>query len=263
MELAHSPREVFTRTRTSRLSLSLAKNRCEVREAQRLRYRVFAKEMGARLDSPEFGLDRDYFDDFCQHLLVRDTGTGEVVGCYRILTDWQAVNAGGFYSETAFELEQILALPGRFMEVGRTCIHPDYRNGATIMLLWSGLARFMTMNGVDHLIGCASIPMSAGGAEALSVFDQLREKYLSPPHLRVVPRLPLPRTDTASRPGAVVPTLLKGYLRLGGEICGEPCLVRAFNVADVFVLLRSANINRRYLRHFTNPSPGRDRVGIL
>lgn len=250
MELAYSTESLFTPARGARLSLSLAKNRCEIREAQRLRYRVFAKEMGARLDSPEFGLDRDHFDDFCQHLLVRDRGTGEVVGCYRILTDWQAANAGGFYAETEFELGQILDLPGRFMEVGRTCIHPDYRTGPTLMLLWSGLARFMTMNGFDHLIGCASIPMSAGGTEALSVFDQLRERHLSSPQLRVVPRVPLPRTDTASLPEAALPPLLKGYMRLGAEICGEPCFDRVFNVADVFVLLQSANINHRYLRRF-------------
>lgn len=128
------------------LQLSLAASYEDMRAAQRLRHQVFVAEMGAALECAETGIESDRYDPYCQHLLVRDSNTGKVIGCYRILTDSQAVYAGGFYSETEFNISRVLALPGRFMEVGRTCVHPDYRNGATIGLLWAGLARFMVIN---------------------------------------------------------------------------------------------------------------------
>jgi putative hemolysin len=251
--LAHHAGEIFAPTLASSLSISLARNRCEIRETQRLRYRVFVKEMGAHLASPEFGLDRDGLDDFCQHLLVRDRGNGEVVGCCRILTDRQAANTGGFHSETEFDLKQVLVLPGRFMEVGRICTHPDYRQGAVLALLCSGLARFMVMTGTDHLIGCVNIPLGGEKIDALAALEQLQTRYFSPPYLRAMPKAPLSRADSARALGTGIPPLLRGYLRLGAQICGEPCLNQSFNAADVLVLLRRASIDRRYWRRFISP----------
>src|SRR5262245_6267873 len=118
-----------------RLSLHLASSPAEVRAAQRLRYRVFAEEMGARLASRDEQIDRDIFDPYCEHLLVREGDTGEVVGTYRILTSAQAKRIGGFYSEEEFDLTRFGPLRDRLVEVGRSCVHPDYRSGATIALL--------------------------------------------------------------------------------------------------------------------------------
>lgn len=231
------------------LSAALARSGEEVRAAQRLRYAIFAGEMGAKLHNRLPGLDHDRLDDYCRHLIVRD-GLGQVVGCTRILTDEAAKRAGGFYSQTEFDLAPVLALPGRFMEIGRTCVHPDYRNGATIGTLWTGLAKFIADQNIDYLIGCASIPLGEDGGEARALFAELAQRHLVPESLRVKPHLPLPRHDGMARCVGAVPPLLKAYLRLGARIGGEPCLDPDFKVADVFILLSTRRIERRYARHF-------------
>lgn len=231
------------------LSVAFARSREEVRAAQRLRYAVFAEEMGAKLHNHIPGLDHDRLDGYCQHLIVRD-GIDQVVGCTRILTPEAARRAGGFYSQTEFDIAPVLALPGRFMEIGRTCVHPDYRSGATISTLWSGLAAFIAEQGIDYLIGCASIPLGEDGSDAQALYAELAQRHLVPEALRVKPHLPLPRRDGVARGGHMVPPLLKAYLRLGARIGGEPCLDPDFKVADVFILLSTARIERRYARHF-------------
>ncbi|HOB60950.1 MAG TPA: GNAT family N-acyltransferase [Candidatus Competibacteraceae bacterium] len=231
------------------LSVAFAGSREEIQAAQRLRYAVFAEEMGATLHNRIPGLDHDRLDHYCQHLIVRD-GLGQVVGCTRILTPEAAQRAGGYYSQTEFDIAPVLALPGRFMEIGRTCVHPDYRNGATISTLWSGLAAFIAEWEIDHLIGCASIPLGEDDGAAQALYAELAQRHLVPEALRVRPHLPLPRRDGMVRSKHAVPPLLKAYLRLGAQIGGEPCLDPDFKVADVFILLPTTRIERRYARHF-------------
>ncbi len=234
----------------SRLSVMLAAKPEEVRAAQRLRYQVFAEEMGAKLHSPEPGLDMDSFDAYCEHLIVWDQLNQQVAASTRILTDTQAKATDGFYSQTEFDLSKILATPGRFMEIGRTCVHPDYRNGIALTLLWSGVARYMMTHQFDYLMGCASVPMGQESGMARAVYEQVKGEYLSAPHLRVIPKYPLPSVPVGALPKVVIPPLLKAYLRLGVKVCGEPCWDADFNVADVFVLLPVKQMESRYLRHF-------------
>lgn len=231
------------------LTVELARSPGAIRAAQRLRHAVFAGEMGAKLHGGLPGLDHDRLDAFCQHLIVRD-GFGQVVGCTRILTGEAARRAGGFYSEREFELDPVLALPGRFAEIGRTCVRSDCRNGATIGVLWSGLAAFVAERDIDYLIGCASMPLGEGCGAARALYAELARRYLTPDDLRVRPRRPLPRHGGAAHSAGAPPPLLKAYLRLGARIGGEPCLDPDFNVADVLILLSTRQIERRYARHF-------------
>jgi putative hemolysin len=237
----------------SNLVVSLARSGADVIEAQRLRYKVFADEIGARLASADEGLDRDIFDPYCEHLLVRDLDTNEVVGTYRILTSEQAERVGAFYSETEFDLANILPLTPRLVEVGRSCVHPDYRQGATIALLWAGLADYMLSRGYEYLIGCASISLADGHGPAVQLYERLRAAHLSPDEWRVFPRHPLPLLETPL-PESVGPVqsppLIKGYLRLGAYICGDPAWDPEFNAADLLVLLPMSRMNPRYARHF-------------
>jgi putative hemolysin len=233
-----------------RLRLRFADTLEDLRAAQRLRHRVFVEEMGARLALAEPGIESDHFDHYCQHLLVWDEGTDQAVGCYRILTDSQAVRAGGYYAQTEFDLTRVLALPGRLIEVGRTCVHPDFRNGAVLSLLWSGLARYMLMHRYDYLMGCASIPLENGVEQVGAIWHALAA-HLSSPESRVFPKTPfnaLP--EAASGKTAELPPLVKGYLRLGAQVCGEPAWDPAFNVADLFLLLSLERVNARYAQHF-------------
>ncbi|MFN2382253.1 MAG: GNAT family N-acetyltransferase, partial [Guyparkeria sp.] len=184
------------------------------------------------------------------HLMVRD-GNGAVVACTRVLTDTQACLTGGFYSEQEFDLARIHQLPGRVMEIGRTCVDPDWRRGGTIAALWAGLARFMADNRFGYLIGCASIPMDDGGVAARSITDKLLDRHLAPVARRVRPRRPLPVAgNEAGTSSTRLPPLLKAYMRLGATVGGEPCWDPAFGCADLFILLESADLQARYLRHF-------------
>jgi len=231
------------------LYISFARNPSEIAEAQRLRYKVFAEEMGANIQSDE-GLDQDGFDAYCDHLLIRESVNHRVVGTYRILNPTMANEAGGYYSAGEFDLSRLQHLFPRMVEVGRACVHRDYRNGGTITMLWAGLAKYMQANNYEYMIGCASVPMADGGHMAASLYNNLQEKYLSPPEYRTFPHCPLPMEALQKDVEVDCPPLIKGYLRLGAYICGEPAWDPDFNSADMLVMLPLSRINRRYAAHF-------------
>ncbi len=230
--------------------VSLADSPELIRAAQHLRYKVFAEEMGARLNTPEPGLDIDLYDAYCQHLLVRDADTGKVVGTYRILTPEAAKRIGSFYTEQEFDLTRLQHLRERMVELGRSCVHQDHRSGSVITLLWAGLAEYMMKNGYDYLIGCASIGMADGGHNAAGIWHALKDKHLSPVEWRVTPRCPLPLEALTTHAAPVVPPLIKGYLRVGAYVCGEPAWDPDFNTADLPILLPLKNVSSTYARHF-------------
>ncbi len=220
-----------------------------VKECFRLRYDIFAGEMGAKIDSSE-RLDIDRFDAHCAHLAVFDTQTGKIIATTRLLTDADADHTGGFYSETEFDLSSIVSMSGRFMEVGRTCIHPDYRKGGVLAILWQGIAKVVARRKIDYLIGCASLPLSSGDQYINSVMHHIRTRNFSKPEARVRPLVPLRQVETTLVDDVIMPPLLKGYLRQGALICGEPYWDAEFGVADVFVLLDCEHIAARYQKHF-------------
>ncbi len=237
-------------TSSDSLTVALARNVREVREAQRLRYQVFAREMGARVPGREQGIDCDVYDAYCDHLLVRDTVTGEVVGTYRILTGTRARRIGGFYADGEFDLARLNHLRDDMVEVGRSCVHRDYRGGAAIALLWSGLGAYMMRHGHHYLIGCASIGLAERGGSVAGLFRRLRQTCFSPVEYRVFPRQPVLLDDTACTEKVALPPLIKGYVRLGAYVCGAPALDPDFNTADLLMLLPLARVNPRYARHF-------------
>jgi putative hemolysin len=232
-----------------RLYISLARNADEIAEAQRLRYKVFAEEMGAQLSGTD-GLDIDGFDAYCDHLLVREGATHQVIGTYRILSPQQACEAGGYYSASEFDLSRLSHLFKSTVELGRACVHQDYRNGATITMLWAGLANYMQTHNYEYMIGCGSVPIHDGGHMAASLYHKLKDDHLSPPEYRVFPRIPLPIEALDKDLQVICPPLIKGYLRLGAYICGEPAWDAYFNTADMLVMLPLSKINSRYASHF-------------
>jgi putative hemolysin len=225
----------------------------EVREAQRLRYRVFAEEMGAQLapiaGTPP-GHDADHFDAFCEHLLVRAVGSGEVIGTYRVLTPDAARRAGGLYSETEFDLQNVRPLLGTAVELGRSCVHPQWRSGGVVMALWGALGEFMLRNGLDTMVGCASVSMRDGGHSAASLWAKLRQTHLAAPAWQVTPRLALPVDQLRQDLDAETPPLIKGYLRCGAKVLGAPAWDPHFQTADLPLLMRFEELPARYKKHF-------------
>lgn len=254
----HRPRTVAGDGAPGGLVVGWARHQDEVRAAQRLRYAVFAGEMGARLDTPLAGHDVDLFDDFCEHLLVREEASGEVIGTYRVLTPVQAARVGGFYSDTEFDLTRLRALRERMVELGRSCVHPGHRQGGVILALWGALAEFMARNRLDTMIGCASIPMLHEGVvrgdAAASIWRQLRQTHLAPIEFQVRPRLPLPVEHLDDSLPVEPPALIRGYLRLGARVLGAPAWDPDFNTADLPMLMRLSDMPSRYRRHFLGGS---------
>lgn len=238
----------------SDVSVFWARHQDEVRAAQKLRFDIFSKEMGARLSTPLPGHDIDLFDNYCEHLIVRENATGNVVGTYRVLTPIQAKRVGSTYSDTEFDLTRLRALRPRMVELGRSCVHPDHRHGGVIMALWGALAEFMDRNQLDTMIGCASVPMLHNGTVcgdvAASIWKQVRATHLAPIQHHVIPRLALPVDQLNPNLDVQPPALIKGYLRLGAKVLGPPAWDPDFNTADLPMLMRIADMPARYKKHF-------------
>ena len=238
-------------TRTPRFDVRLARTDAEIEAAQRLRYAVFADELGARLPTTRPGIDHDIFDAYCDHLIVKDPRSDEVVGTYRILPPDRARRIGGLYAETEFDLTRLQHLRPRMAEIGRSCVHADYRSGAVIAMLWIGLAEYARDRGCEYLAGCASVTMVDGGRIAAGVRRVLALTAPSPAEYRVFPRHPLPWESIEPDRDAPLPPLIRGYVRCGAWCCGDPAWDPDFNTADFLMLLSMARLDARYLKRFS------------
>ncbi len=238
------------------IEVSWARHLDEVREAQRLRFQVFVDEMGAQLNTPISGHDIDLFDDYCEHLLVRDADSQQVIGTYRVLTPVQARRVGSTYSDTEFDLTRLRTLRSRMVELGRSCVHPDHRHGGVVLALWGALADFMVANSLDTMIGCASIPMLHNGVVtgdvAASIYHRVSQTHMAPIEYHVRPRLPLPLDTLDASLNVEPPALIKGYLRLGTRVLGAPAWDPDFNTADLPMLMRLEDLPAKYRKHFLN-----------
>lgn len=242
LAMGHQPDE--------RYSLALASSHEDLRDAQRLRFAVFTDEYQANIQTKIPGVDEDFYDAFCDHLLVRDLSTQEVVGTYRILPPHQAKKVGSYYSESEFFINRLDALRPSMVELGRSCVHPSHRNGAVIMLLWSGIAQYMRHYGYEHLIGCASVSMRDGGKMAAALWDLLAAKALAEPQFLGFPKHPLPLERLERESHVQEPPLIKGYVRVGAKVCSAPSWDPDFNTADFLMLLSLSQMNPKYARHF-------------
>lgn len=236
------------------VEVSWARHLEEVREAQKLRFDVFSLEMGARLQTSVPGHDVDLFDNYCEHLLVRASDTGQVIGTYRVLTPIQAQRVGSTYSDTEFDLTRLRTIRDNMVELGRSCVHPAHRHGGVILALWGALTGFMVRNQLDTMIGCASIPLlhegRVDGNIAASVWHQVRQKHLASVQYQVLPRKPFSMECLNHELPVSPPALVQAYLRLGAKVMGPPAWDADFQCADLPLMMRLQDLPARYRRHF-------------
>jgi putative hemolysin len=244
------PTVAIIKAKKPSFQITWAINSGEIKEAQRLRYKVFAEEMGANLAASYEGLDVDEFDAYCDHLLIRDQETLKVVGTYRVLPPHKAQEIGRLYSDSEFDLTRLNHLRPKMVELGRSCVHADYRSGAVIMALWSGLAQYMQKHEYEIMLGCASIPMGDGGHFAASLYNSLSNDQMAPVENHAFPKLPLPLDKLNGGLQVDLPPLIKGYLKIGAKICSAPAWDPDFNTADLLTMMRLSDINPRYAKHF-------------
>jgi len=237
------------RASTPALVVGLARGSAEIEAVQRLRYDVFSHDLGAVFPANAQGLDQDRYDRWCEHVIVRESNEGRIVGTYRILTPERARMAGGYYTESEFDISALAALRTGLIEVGRSCVHADYRQGAAIMLLWNGVADIMRRGGYRYVLGCASVSLRDDGVCAAEVWRQVSGHLDDTSVPRVLPIHRYPVERLAHTLPAKVPPLIKGYLKLGARVCGEPAWDPDFNTADMPVLLDVCKMDARYQRH--------------
>jgi putative hemolysin len=231
----------------------------EIQEAQRLRFEVFNLEMKKGLQSSyQLGLDIDEYDPLCDHLIVRDLKNHQVVGTYRLLLGSQARKHFGFYSEKEFNLERVKKLEGELLEMGRTCARKEYRDKAMLLHMWDAIADYVKTHQVRYLFGCASL-YTTDPREVSESFALLKEKHYAPEELRVqpMPGKAFPDLDEEVELGddqrslfLRLPSLIKGYLRVGAVLCGPPALDLEFGSTDFFLLLDVNRMSREYLRRY-------------
>lgn len=238
----------------SGLILGFATTPEEIEALQRLRFDIYTKEMNAFFPEAVDGVDKDFYDPFCEHLMVCDARTEKVVGTYRMMGPEQALKAGKYYSESEFDISNLADVRHLLSECGRSCTHPDYRNGPAIMLLWTGLTQYMHDNKYRYMLGCASVSLADGGVQAAEVWRAAKQEIAKQPELPLIhPLLPYPLEKLeALEEGTVVkiPALIKGYLKIGARICGEPAWDKNFNAADFPIIIDLNNMDIRYQRHF-------------
>lgn len=266
--------ESFEPIVTEDQEIRLATTEEEVVAAQRLRYRVFYDECGAK-PTPQMAFERrdfDAMDDYCDHLLVidrrRGSGAAGVVATYRLLRRGAAARAGRFYSAAEYDIAPILAEGGEILELGRSCVDAEYRNKMTMQLLWKGLYSYVSHHDIDLMFGCASL--SGNDPDALAVqLSYLYHNHLAPDYIcpRALPdlyvdmnRIPAGELDMR-RALATLPPLIKGYLRVGGYVGNGAVIDRQFNTTDVCVIVRAEDISGRYSRHYGRGEDGRPGAG--
>src|SRR5216117_3352324 len=216
----------------------LARDACQVRAAQALRFAVFNLELNEGLaESLVTGLDADPFDEVCDHLLVEHLPTGEIVGTYRLQTGLSASANRGYYSEQEFDFAPFESIRGQLIELGRACVHQQHRNLIVLGLLWRGIADYARQRGGRYLCGCSSIT-SQNPAVGASAYSDLFRKHLAAVEWRTNPRpafdCPL---DHLTEEPPKIPKLLRAYLSIGAKICGPPALDRQFKTIDFLTLL--------------------------
>lgn len=238
-------------TETSLFRVSLAQSPDELIECQRLRYEVFNLELGEGLStSDRSGLDIDPFDSFCDHLMVRELESGKLVGTYRLQTGEVARRNLGYYGNQLFDFSVYEPVRKELLELGRACVHVDYRNIMVLHALWKGIAVYATRNDVRYLIGCSSIS-SQDENYGVGMYESLKGKYLVEPRLRTLPQPGHSCTSNgvpveAGRP----PRLFRAYLEISGRICGPPAIDREFKTIDFLTLVDLANLPERVLTRF-------------
>lgn len=222
----------------------------DLKLAQALRFHVFNLELKEGLQSSyATGLDCDRFDPVCDHLLVEDLNSGEVVGTYRMQTGLSAAKNLGYYSAQEFDFAPYEPVRPEVIELGRACVHKDHRNFSVLNLLWKGIARYARLHNARYLIGCSSLT-SQDPAEGAALFKSF-EKYLPEEPLRT---LPLPECacplDRMASPAPKAPKLLSAYLMVGAKICGAPAIDREFKTIDFLTLLDLKTLPARVADRF-------------
>lgn len=248
--------------RVGDLAVKMADDPAQVHAAQRLRYKYFLCEVGAKMSDEVRQQQRDFdeYDDYFDHLLVLDYGRpadDRVVGTYRMMRRTAMKSLGHFYSESEFDITPIKQTPGEILELGRSCVHPNYRNRSVMNMLWRGIGAYSAHYQIQVMFGCASFT-GANPEEHVLGLSYLHHFHLAPKELRAKPldelkvKLELlpPHQINVREVFNSLPPLIKGYIRLGGFV-GEGAIIdKQCNTTDVCIIVRTESIADKYMQRY-------------
>lgn len=279
---SHTPQPTITETKKSRimdgirvghLEARLAESEADIRAAQILRYQVFYEEMKAKPTAEIKKAKRDFdaLDEVCDHLLVfdhakKENGVSPVVGTYRLIMKDVAEAHGGFYTASEFDIAPLMAYPGKILELGRSCVHENYRTRIILQLLWRSIISYVNEHGIEILFGCASFP----GTDPETLNEQLAYLYyhhLAPPAIRPtalperyvhMDNIDVDALDSRKALSSL-PPLIKGYIRAGGFVGDGAVIDHDFNTTDVCVIVKTELFNDKYTRYYDLEKPTANR----
>jgi putative hemolysin len=262
--IKHFPKHIVTPAvlvENKQFMVKLAENHEEVEKAQRLRYEIFNVEQGRGLDTAEkYGIDFDEFDEYCLHLLVMDKESDRVIGTYRAHLGCIANSAKGFYSSREYDIRGLYGIADKCLELGRSCVSPEYRTGIVVGLLWGAITELLHRADLIYMLGCVSLE-ERDPRIGWALYEYIKQTYSVCNEFRVSPRpgfiLRRPSQHEINRTledkAALkkhIPPIFKGYLHLGARICGDPAMDKEFGTIDFFIFVNVTKVPERYLRHF-------------
>lgn len=222
----------------------------DIEQVQKFRYRVFCEEYTPKFPQAEQGLDVDVFDAHCDHLLLTDHRSNQIVGSYRVIPPSVAQRIGHLYCESLFDLSPLAHIRHSIVEIDRSCIDKPYRNGSTILLMWKMIFAYVQQHKFEYIMGCSSQSIDDGGQAVFALNERLKKHHHFSSEFEIKALKPVELDASQGTKRVAIPPILKGYLNLGAKVCSEPAYDALFNTADYLTLLRVSEMKTNYLNRF-------------
>jgi putative hemolysin len=232
------------------LHIEWTKDLKSIEEVQRFRFKIFQDEFSIVFPDANQDIDIDVFDHVCDHLIVRQSIDHRIVGTYRLITPEAAKKIGSMYCDSLFDLNPINDLRESIIEIDRSCIDKQFRNGYTILLLWKEIYKFIKNSNYQYIMGCSSISLADGGLLASNVHQQLIAMNRFSNKLKIKSKHPIQLSENLAHNDMSIPAILKGYLNVGASICSEPGVDPLFNTVDYLTILKMTDMNSKYVKRF-------------
>ena len=233
------------------LQVCWASNAEDIKRVQRFRFKVFSEDYTPQFPQAHLGLDQDVFDPICDHLLIFESATQEIVGCYRIIPPSAAQEIGSMYCDSLFDLTPLQAIRGKMVEMDRSCIAKNYRNGSIILLMWKLIFNYLKQHDYEYIIGCSSMSIEDGGHAAVALYQQLIEAQHFSADYIIHANTPIDLDISPAKGKVSIPPILKGYLNVGAKVCSEPAFDPLFNTADFLTILKVCEMKPKYAQRFS------------
>ena len=237
--------------RSEALRVCWAGGREDIERVQRFRFKIFTEEYIPHFPQAHLGLDEDVFDHVCDHILIIENTTNQIVGSYRLIPPKAAQKVGSMYCDLLFDLQPLQSIRHNIVEMDRSCIDKRYRNGSTILYMWKMIFQYMKLHGYEYIIGCSSLSIQDGGHAAVALHQRLRALNHFSSQYAIKAKTPIDLNMSTATGLVSIPPILKGYLNVGAKVCSEPAFDQLFNTADYLTIMKLSDMKSNYVKRFS------------